>query len=90
MNTEAKPQKTTEMSTAAMPSSSLWLPAPWVMTAVPARARARQMSLTGVMVSFSSRAARMVTDTGVRALMRESMADPVRAMPIWIRKMVRK
>ena len=80
--TEAKPQKITETSAMAMPVNSPWVSAPRVMTIAPVRARTRQTSLMGVMRSFSTRAARMVTDTGVRALIRAAMEAPVREMAV--------
>ena len=90
INTDASPQSTTEISTTTTPMLSPWVPAPVVMIAAPANASARQTSVMGVIFSLSTIAARMVTDTGVRALMSAAMEAPVIEIPVWMQKIVAK
>ena len=90
MKTEATLQVTTAASTTRMPAISPWPVAPVVMTKVPTSASTRHSTLVGVIFSFRWRAAKMVTPTGVTELTREAIEAPVREIPSWMRKIVRK
>ena len=90
IRTDAVPKEMTPVRTARTPKSSPWVEAPDVMTKVPASASTRQRIFTGVIRSFRISAARIVTATGVSALIRDAMLEPVSRMPSWIDWIVTK
>ena len=89
MKTEATLQVTTAASTTRMPAISLAGGAGGDDEGAH-QCQHQTQHLGGGDLSFRWRAAKMVTPTGVTELTREAIEAPVREIPSWMRKMVRK